>query len=289
MSRNKLLKIIISAVFVALIIFIITVYVVDIVSNNSAPTKNLFKTLGVVAAAVLGIIRIWAGSARGRNNLDFYQREYADQIKNAFADSPASRKKLLCAIRLYNENNLKKAAKYLISLKPLCKRKDDFYAVGLFIALVFTDMGLANEAIDVYNQLLKMDITSRTIYGNLGFLYSNIGQYDDAIANLRLSIQNDEKNPAAYNNLAKLYFDTFDFENAKGYAMKALEVNHKFRQSATLLAVIFSLEDDKENAEKYSHIALSCGEAPDTLKRVIEHYKAIQNDFEPKDTNNDEE
>ena len=134
-------------------------------------------------------------------------------------------------------------------------------------------MGCKKDAIIVYNALLNMNIYSTTIYGNLGSLYSNLGNYDDAIACLRLAIQNDEKNPAPYNNLAKLYFDTYDFENAKGYALKALKINHKFRQSASMLAIIYSLENDKENAGKYFHIAISSGEDPSRLQRAIKQYQ----------------
>jgi tetratricopeptide (TPR) repeat protein len=168
---------------------------------------------------------------------------------------------------------LGKALKYLGQLKQVSKERDDLYAVGLFTGLVFTDMEYHKDAIIVYKALLNMNISSSTIYGNLGSLYSNLGNYDDAIACLRLAIQNDEKNPAPYNNLAKLYFDTYDFENAIDYALKALKINHKFRQSASMLAIIYSLKNDKDHAEKYYHIAISCGEDPSRLQRAIKHYQ----------------
>ncbi len=277
MQKNTIVKIVVSALFILLIAASVIFYVVDIVNNNTAPTKNLFKALAVVFICLAGLVKLFVSGNSKRRGLDFYEKEYSVHLKSAFSESPFWRKKLLCAIRLYNENKFAKAIKYLNELKPLCKKQDDFYAVGLFLGLTFTDMGLELAAVDVYNALIKMGINSSTIYGNLGSLHSSLGNYDDAIANMRLSIQNDEKNPAPYNNLAKLYFDTFDFENAKKYAMIALDVNHKFRQSATLLAIIFSLENDSVNAQKYSHIALSSGEDPDRLKKAIEHYKASMN------------
>ena len=188
------------------------------------------------------------------------------------------RKKLLCAVRLYNEDKYRKAIKYLTELQSCCDHTDDYYAVGLFLGLALTDMGHESAAVEVYNSLLRMGITSTTIYGNLGSLHSSLGNYDDAIACMHLSIQNDEKNPAPYNNLAKLYFDTYDLENAKTYAMKALEINHKLRQSATLLAIIYTLEGDAENAKKYSHISVASGEDPDRLQAVIAHYMTTKCD-----------
>ena len=271
MKKNKIVKTILTVILVALIVVSIVFYVIDIILNNTPPTQNLFKVLIAIFICSGSLIRLFV--RKGRRSLAYYESQYYEHIENAFANSPFYRKKLLCAIRLYNENNLGKALKYLGQLKQVSKERDDLYSVGLFTGLVFTDMGCEKDAIIVYNALLNMNITSTTIYGNLGSLYSGLGNYDDAIACSRLAIQNDENNPAPYNNLAKLYFDIYDFENAKYYALKALKINHKFRQSATLLAIIYSLEANKENAEKYFHIAISSGEDPSRLQRAIKHYQ----------------
>ncbi len=259
-------------VLIVLMMATVALYVVDIILNNTPPSENLFKALAVIFASAAALVRLLAN--KGRRRLEFYESQYSEYIEGAFADAPLHRKKLLCAIRLYNEDNYNKALKYLLQLKPVCKGREDWYAVGLFTGLVLTDVGLKKDAVIVYDTLIGMNITSSTIYGNLGNLYSSMGHYDDAISTLRLAIQNDEKNPAPYNNLANLYFDTYDFENAKRYALQALDVNHKFRQSASLLAIIYSLENDKENAEKYFHIAISSGENPAKLQQTINRYRA---------------
>lgn len=273
MKKNKIRKIIVTAILIALIIAAFSFYIADIIINDTPPTKELLKTLVPVFICCSSLIRLHV--RKGRHSLDYYESQYYEHVGAAFTDSPFHKKKLLCAIRLYNENKMGKALKYLSELKPACKERDDLYAVGLFTALVLTDMGCEQDAIYVYKALLNMNITSSTIYGNLGSIYSDMGNYDDAIATLRLSIQNDENNPAPYNNLAKLYFDTYDFENAKKYALFALKINHKFRPSATLLAIIYSLENDTENSKKYSHIAISSGQDPLKLQRAIEHYQAL--------------
>ena len=248
MKKAKIIKIILTVILIALIAASLAFYFVDIIVNKTPPTTNLFKALAVVFLCCGSLVRLCV--VKGRRSLAYYESQYFDHIGNAFANYPSHKQKLLRAVRLYNEDKLGDALKYLSDLKPLCKERDDLYAVGLFTGLVFTDMGYKEDAIYVYQALLNMNIASSTIYGNLGSLYSGMGNYNDAIATLRLSIQNDEKNPAPYNNLAQLYFDTYDFENAKEYALKALQINHKFRPSASLLAIIYSLEDDKENAKK---------------------------------------
>ena len=119
-----------------------------------------------------------------------------------------------------------------------------------------------------------MNITSSTIYGNLGNIYLTLGNQQDAISYIRLAIQNDENNPAPYNNLANLYFEISDFENAKIYAEKALQINYKMYQASTLLAIIYTLEGDKANAEKYSHMAIAGGRPAAELNEVIAYYVA---------------
>ncbi len=278
MSKNKLIKIICITLLLALIVAAIAFFIIDIVQNGTPPKENAFKMLAAVFICLGGLARIFSPGAKSGRGLRFYEIQYQKEIRNAFFDAPSCKRRLLTALKLYNENKLDKAAKMLIDLRPSCKTKDDFHVVDLFVALCMTDMGFYEEAAHTYNKMIENNLATSTVYGNLGSLYSKMGNYDDAIRAFRLSMQNDEKNPYPYNNLAKLYFDTFDFENAKIYAKKALELNHKFRQPATLLAIVYSLENDKENAEKYSHIAISSGETPERLKTALEHYKAMRSE-----------
>lgn len=263
---------IIIAILAVLIIAVVGVYVFDIVRNDTEPTKHLFSALAAVVLCIGGMIRACVPLGK-RKSLSFYESQYTDVLKNAFSNSPFNRKKLLCAIRLYNEDNFDKALKYLGQLQPECKEKDDFEAVGIFLALIFTDTECYEDAATIYGQLIDMGITSSRIYSNLGHVHSQMGNKGEAIANLRLAIQNDPKNAYTYNNLASLYFDTYDFERAKRYAKEALDINHKLRQSASLLAIIYALEENAEEQKKYTHIALSCGEKLETLQNAIAHFK----------------
>ncbi len=288
MAKNNTTKNILIIILTVLIIASGWFYVGDIILNGTPLTDNLFQLLAAVFICIGSLIRLL--TAKGRRSLEFYEHQYNQHIEHAFSNSPFYKKKLLCAIRLYNEDNFKKALKYLLELKSVCKEKEDLYAVGLFTGIVLTDMGLQDDAVHVYNALINLNITSSTIYGNLGSVYSNMGNYNDAIAALRLAIQNDRNNPAPYNNLAKLYFDTYDFENAKHYAHKALDINHKFRQSASMLTIIYSLENDTENTEKYFHIAISSGSDPSELQQAIKYYKSekAQNNSSPNSDADDE-
>ena len=276
MTKAKVVRYIIFAIIILLALASVALYLWEVIAKNVPPTKNLFRMLAVLFGCIAAFVRML--NPRRGGSIAFYEKQFAEQIRDAFKDRPALRKKLVYAIKLYNEDKLENAMKQLGSLREHCSTDDDFYAVWLFAALTFTECGLKEDAVQVYMELIDKNLATTTVYGNLGSLHSALGNFNDAITYSRLSIQNDPKNPAPHNNLAKLYFDNHDFENAKKYAFEALEIDHKFRQSATLLAVIYTLEGDRENAEKYSHIAISAGEHPERLKSAIEYYKSTMSE-----------
>ena len=144
----------------------------------------------------------------------------------------------MCAIRLYDEGKCDKAIKYLLELKSVSQTRDDIYAVGLITGLALTEAECYNEAIHVYNSLIEMDITSSTIYGNLGNIHLTMGNHRDAISYIPLSIQNDENNPAPYNNLAHLYFECSDFENAKIYGGVKISIKDKYAGTIIITASV---------------------------------------------------
>ena len=274
MKKCNVKKIILIVIFVALMIASAGFWVADMIINKTPPAKNFFKAVAVILACAGSLARLL--SKQGRKNLAFYENAYQEHIKDAFVDRPFYKKKLLCAIRLYNEDNYNKAIKYLVDLKNNSRTRGDLYAVGLMTGLTLTEMECYNDAIQVYNALIEMNITSSTVYGNLGNIHLNLGNREDAISYIRLAIQNDENNPAPYNNLAQLYFEISDFENAKIYAEKALQINHKMYQASTLLAIIYTMEGDKANAEKFSHMAIAGGRNPVELKEILEYYTTAE-------------
>lgn len=265
-------KKILVGVSILLIAGALCLYFGEIIANGTSPMKHLFKMLAVVLLGIGNITRLLFPQKR-RSSLAFYESQYPDILKNAFKDSYLDRKKLLCAIRLYNEDNYNKALKYLYDLQPRCKYREDAEAVGLFMALTYTDMTCYAEAAQVYSKMIAGGIYSTRIYSNLGHVYSKMGHYDDAIANMHLALQNDQRNPYAYQNLAALYFETYDFEKAIQYAKEALAINHKLRQAATLLAIIYSLQENREESQKYAHIAIAAGEKAADIKNAIAHYR----------------
>lgn len=245
-------------------------YIFDIVYNKTPYLDHLFKVLVIVLGSLSAIIRLNTNTKR--QSLEFYEGQYSEEIGNAFADRPILRKKLLCAIRLYNENSLKKALKYLTQLKKNIKYTDDAEAIYLFAALSFSDAGLYEDAIMVYNSLLKIQPRNPRNYSNMGLLYSAMGKDDKAMEHYLTAIRVDENYAQAYNNAANLFFKESKYESAIRYAEKALLLKSDLYTASGLLAIIYALLGDEEAKKKYFHMAVASGKNPDDLSRAIKIY-----------------
>lgn len=268
MTKVRKLQIVL---YIILILGCIGLYLYGVIVKQADPQKNLMEMLLVIAGCILGLFR---GNRRsGRSSLAFYEKSYQNEIGQAFATDAKNRKQLLGALRDYNENKLKKASVTLEQLKDDCRVQDDYYAVGLFLALCYTEMGLFEAAIKEYDVLIAHRLENSRIYNNLGHVYAKLGRNAQAMENYEKALSLSPENEYAYINIANLSFGDGDFETAVTYAKKALEINSKLKQAANLLAIVYAIRDDKENADKYFHVALACGSDPAELKNAIAYYK----------------
>jgi len=271
-------KIILRILFILILLAIIGLYIFDIAVNKTPFTKNLFRTVSIVCICLLGFHRI--NYSAGRRNLAFYESHFADVIKNAFAGQ-FYRNKLLCAARLFDEGNYAKAIKYLGQLRPNCKTVDDHYAVLLLCALCFTEAQMYPEAVKVYRQMVTQKIADSRVFSNLGYVYSVMGNLENATSCYHEALYLDKNNAHTHVNIANIHFKAHEFEDAIVWADKALAINPNLYQASTLLAIIYAITDQTELAEKYKHMAIAAGQDSETLKNAIHHYKMEEQDTEP--------
>ncbi len=266
--KLKMIKILLVLTMVGMAAF----YLYDIFANGTPPMRHIFRTLAVEFLCLANLLR----AGHPRMNLKFYAAQYQDILEHAFADQPFWKNKLLCAVRLYNEENYPKALKYLADLKGRCRAGEDHYAVNLFAALTLTDMGLYEQAQKLYQALINMELATSQVYSNLGQVQNAMGEREKALRSYEYALDYDRDNAYAYNNIAQAHFQMHNLSEAIPYAEKALEINPKLHQASALLAITYHLLDDKENGEKYFHIAISSGRDPKELKEAIEFYRAAK-------------
>lgn len=267
-------KIIIRILLICIVLSVVALYFYDLFVNNSPPTKNLFRICSLICLCIAAFIRTF--QSKYRNSLDFYELQYSDILKNAFQAQPIWKKKLLCALRLYNENKYNKALDYLMDLKKRAETQDEHYTINLFVGLCFTDMGLYEHAAKIYEQSIDMGIADSRVFSNLGHVEMKSGEHKKALRHYEVALEYDRRNAFAYNNIAQAHFQMHEFEQAIEFALKALDINPKLGQASTLLAITYTLLGDKDNSEKYFHIAINSGCDPNEIKDAIEFFRTAQ-------------
>ncbi len=257
------------AVFVLLIIVSIGIYVYDIVANGTPYTENLFKVAILVVSFGASIAKLLSGGG-SRTPLSFYEKHYAKELEGVFARDPKSRKKLLEAIRLFNENKHSKAISSFEKLKALRPSKRDLSVVCLFSALCYDNWGLINEAIKEYNQALANDSQNATVLSNLGILYAQKNDFVNAEDCYQKSIEANPNNHFAINNLAQLYYRECEYEGAVEYSLDALKICPNFKPAASLLAIIYGGYGYEKEYAKYLKIAIQEGADKETIEMLAE-------------------
>lgn len=262
----KIGKVIIALLMLA----IIGLYLFEVFVKDVHFTENLLRTISVVCVCIAALLR----GNRRRRNLKFYEKAYARQLENAFREDAASRKKLVAAYRLFDEGKYKQAETAAAKLKEKCISDRDRASVYLLSALVHTDMGLYQAALQEYEELIARGAVSATIYNNLGQIYTKTGDTESALRAYGQALVLDPGHAISSNNIAQLYFRQHDFPQAIAFARQALDADSACYQASTLLAIIYSIEGNREMASHYSHIAVSSGQNPADLKQAIAFYKS---------------
>lgn len=270
--KQKVIRGLIVALVVILILAAIGFYFYEILVLKVPYTKNLVRSAVIVISAIMTLVKLLTGT--GRKSLSVYEKAYTQELGSAFKEMPDLRKKLLCACRLYNESNYKKALKYLTALLREAELRADKIPVLLFIALCYDDAGVPAEAIRAYCELLRLDPGNAQVHSNLGRLYEHVGESQAALAQYDRAIALEPDNYYPYANRANLYFNMQELDAAVADAKKALQIKHNGREAASLLAIIYALQGDGENQRKYSHIAIAAGQNAQKLKSAIAYYKS---------------
>lgn len=245
-------------------------YAWEVLAQHTPWQTHLFKVIALEVSMLALLLRGGRGRQRG---LDFYRRSYAEEIGRAFFDAPANQRKLLIAIRHYNEDRFKPAIRTLEALRPKCRNREDTQAVLLFLALSYQDCGMGRAAISTYRALLAESPQHTTAMRNLGLLLVKAGEFDEAEAIYRRAIELEPGEALGYHNLALLCFRRGNPDAARPLAEEALRRQGNLYQAAALLAILAAMAGDAEQQAHYTQIALANGENADDLRSAIEHYR----------------
>ena len=256
------------AITIVGLVGVIALYVNSVM--NDGFTIDLTLKAGLVfISLIISLIKLLSG---GFSSGSAIAKASESMAENAFSTDKKSRKKLIGAIILYNENKPNKAFKELSALRPMCRTSDDYRLVWSFAALCLMDTYAYSDAEVLLNELVYRGITTPNIYNNLGYVHMKMGKSQEAVDAFESALMLDPDFYSAHMNLANLYFADYELSAAKESALKAHECDPTQKAAPSLLAVLCAMDGESEESEKYFHIAVSRGESPDELRESIAYY-----------------
>ena len=270
-------KIICIILVIVLMIAAVGFYLWEIITKGES--DNLLTLLAVEFSMLATLIRISKGGRRGRKPLSFYEQHYRKELGRAFEDHPKNRKKILGALRLYNENRFDFAISDLKTLYRECRNTYDRQAVLLFTALCYDDSQRKDEAMEEYEALLVENPDHTTALGNLAILYMGDGRYAEAEKLYLRAMDIAPQEALGYHNLASLYYRMRDYERAKSFAHTALEKKQNMYQASALLSILYALCDDPRMSQHYFEDAVSNGQNARSLRATIDRKLKEREEF----------
>ena len=261
----KTLRYILFSLLIAASLGLLAYYI--FVEKDLSP-NNIVKCVLLILSAIASMAK--TGRRKPANRKALYQKAYGKFIQNAFKDEPKLEKKLLDAIDDYNQDKSGAAITKLQKLRKECQRTDDIYAVTVFTALCYEDMGAWADALTQYNAAVTLR-NDTTLHSNLGYCLQQLGRFEEAEASYHRAIQVDPKNSIAMNNLAGLRFRQGDYEGALDYAEDALEIDAKLPQALSLAAICCGIQGYEEEYAAYYRRAVAAGYDGNKIKNTIKN------------------
>ncbi|MBP3579642.1 MAG: tetratricopeptide repeat protein [Clostridia bacterium] len=264
------LRIVLLVVIAAAVIGIL---VYAMISQGSLNWNTVLKTVVVLAGLAASIIKVITHQ-KPSNSLSLYEKQYSDIIGTAFKNSASDRKCLLKVARCYAEDNLKKGITKANELWKNCRTVDDQKAVGVFKALILTDLGDEQGASEVYEYLVNdLGIRNDTVYSNLGLLYSKAGDYENAVKLYMSATEINPKNASTWTNAAFTFVRNLEIDKSIECAEKAIKLDGRMYNAYEVLAAAYTYKSDKELADKYYRMAVANGANKTALKAFIKRYE----------------
>ena len=91
--------------------------------------------------------------------------------------------------------------------------------------------GKVNIALELYNQILKIDPNHSRALNNIAVIFSDSKDYQKAISSYEKAIEINPGYADAHNNLGVIYADLGENEKAIGCYEKAIEINPNFYEA----------------------------------------------------------
>jgi len=138
---------------------------------------------------------------------------------------------LTLGILHWRRGDQEKAARFLRSaLETAIVSEDKWFEAECLnaIALVYTDRGQIDEAIEAYKHAIRLAPNQIFPWNNLGNLYSKLGRNDEALAAFRKAIEHSPEDAFSWNSLGNVYLKTGQNDKAVMAYTQSIELAPNF-------------------------------------------------------------
>ncbi len=133
--------------------------------------------------------------------------------------------------------------------------REDIYHFNM--AVYFQRKGAVREALDEYEEVIRLSPHNAEVYSNMGVLYNQIGEFGEAVAVLQKALLIDPRYSKARNNLAVAYYRAGQYEQALEQAGQAIENEPGNLDALNNMGLIYRKMDRPELAEQSFRQALA--------------------------------
>ncbi len=151
------------------------------------------------------------------------------------------------AIILYNDNNIKSAFDFLLSIKESERTAQDWLLLGN----ILQDQNKTTDAIFMYQRAINVNPNYYKSYYNLGNIYLEQEKYNLAIENYRKTNKLNNEFPYAYYNLGCAYLKQGELKKAKIAFLKSIELKNNVADFHYNLAYTYKMLKNPKLAKQY--------------------------------------
>ncbi|MFQ6109537.1 MAG: tetratricopeptide repeat protein, partial [Candidatus Aminicenantales bacterium] len=210
------------------------------------------------------------------------RRLLADAIKKIDELTDKEKYGILAFYARAVENDLQKATEHL---KTLLALYPDYSAGHNNLAWFYSQMGRFDEAVAEYEEAIRVDPSFMLPYGGLSYIYLNrFGEIDKAVALCSQQLKYDDQNPLAYDCLGWAYLGKGEMEKAEEAFRKALESYPEYTLDLFRLAHTYRLQGRYQDAIEplQKIIEIDPAEEPSALYDLGMVYELMGNEEEAK-------
>ncbi len=168
-------------------------------------------------------------------------------------ESTSARANLLLTLGMlhWRRGDFDKAHQFLNTALDLAAGLEDAHFEALCfnaIALVETDLGRSEAAIQAYLNAIKLAPEKISPWNNLGYLYRKLERHAEALAAFQKAVDQNETDAVGWNGLGDLYHELGRNDDAIYAFLKAVEISPTYASSWNGLGNVYLAESQLEEA-----------------------------------------